>query len=60
MGNLRVLFGILSLAVLIVAAAGRAGAQDNAPLAYPHDIVILVTHSSPGGGSDVFLRQMMR
>lgn len=60
MGNLRVLFGILSLAVLIVAAAGSAGAQDNAPLAYPHDIVILVTHSSPGGGSDVFLRQMMR
>ena len=27
------------------------------PAAYPHRVVTLVTHSSPGGGSDVFLRQ---
>ena len=28
--------------------------------AYPHEIVTLVTHSSPGGGSDVFLRELAR
>ncbi|WP_312793728.1 tripartite tricarboxylate transporter substrate binding protein [Tianweitania sp.] len=30
------------------------------PLAYPHNVVTLVTHSSPGGGSDVFLRELVR
>ncbi len=25
---------------------------------YPHETVTLITHSSPGGGSDVFLRQL--
>ncbi len=28
--------------------------------AYPHDVVTLITHSSPGGGSDVFLRELIR
>jgi putative tricarboxylic transport membrane protein len=27
---------------------------------YPHDVVTLITHSSPGGGSDVFLRELIR
>ena len=27
---------------------------------YPHDVVTLVTHSSPGGGGDVFLRVLAR
>jgi tripartite-type tricarboxylate transporter receptor subunit TctC len=27
---------------------------------YPHDVVRLITHSSPGGGSDVFLRELAR
>ncbi|MBB3949923.1 Bug family tripartite tricarboxylate transporter substrate binding protein [Aureimonas jatrophae] len=27
---------------------------------YPHRTVTLVTHSSPGGGSDVFLRQLVK
>jgi putative tricarboxylic transport membrane protein len=27
---------------------------------YPHKIVTLVTHSSPGGGSDVFLRELVK
>jgi putative tricarboxylic transport membrane protein len=31
-----------------------------APEAYPHRIVTLMTHSSPGGGSDVFLREMTK
>lgn len=36
-----------------VAMAGSATAQQ-----YPVDTVTLITHSSPGGGSDVFLREM--
>jgi tripartite-type tricarboxylate transporter receptor subunit TctC len=35
-----------------------AAAQEK--IAYPTDVVTLVTHSSPGGGSDVFLRDMAR
>ncbi len=31
-----------------------------APASYPHRTVTLITHSSPGGGSDVFLREMSR
>ena len=48
------LAGLASLAVL---SAGDAGAQ---PATYPHQVVTLVTHSSPGGGSDVFLREMSK
>jgi putative tricarboxylic transport membrane protein len=29
-------------------------------LEYPHKVVTLVTHSSPGGGSDIFLREMVK
>jgi putative tricarboxylic transport membrane protein len=36
----------------------RAVAQS--PVDYPHKVVTLVTHSSPGGGSDVFLREMVK
>ena len=43
-------------------AVPAANAPTTAPaaLAYPHRVVTLVTHSSPGGGSDVFLREMVR
>jgi putative tricarboxylic transport membrane protein len=34
--------------------------QGQAGSAYPHDAVTLITHSSPGGGSDVFLRELTR
>ena len=38
-----------------------AAAQDAPePSPYPHDVVTLITHSSPGGGSDVFLRELAR
>lgn len=47
---------VLAMAAL-VAAAPSASAE---PLDYPHDVVTLVTHSSPGGGSDVFLRELVR
>jgi putative tricarboxylic transport membrane protein len=30
------------------------------PAKYPHRAVSLITHSSPGGGSDVFLREMSK
>jgi len=43
---------ILAAAALLVATA--AGAQTP----YPHSRVSLVTHSSPGGGTDLFLREI--
>lgn len=42
--------------VLLMGAAANADAQTK----YPHSTVTLVTHSSPGGGSDVFLRTLGR
>jgi tripartite-type tricarboxylate transporter receptor subunit TctC len=39
------------------ALATSAMAQDK--IAYPADTVTLVTHSSPGGGTDVFLRELI-
>lgn len=54
-GSLRlVLPAALSLAALLTGLP--AGAQPG----YPHRVVTLVTHSSPGGGSDVFLRELAR
>jgi len=40
---------------LFLAVSGMAAAQS-----YPHKTVTLVTHSSPGGGSDVFLRVLAK
>ncbi len=31
-----------------------------AQMSYPHENVTLVTHSSPGGGTDVYLREMIK
>ena len=45
----------VALALLLALLAGGAIAQ-----AYPHRTVTLVTHSSPGGGSDVFLRVLAK
>ncbi|MBC7800543.1 MAG: tripartite tricarboxylate transporter substrate binding protein, partial [Gemmatimonadaceae bacterium] len=44
-------------ALLLAAVALPAAAE---PVAYPHKVVSLVTHSSPGGGSDVFLRELSK
>ena len=46
-----------SLAFALLAMAAGASA---APAKYPHKVVTLVTHSSPGAGGDVFLREMAR
>ena len=50
MRNILVLIAIaaISLTASLAVAAGK----------YPHKTVTLITHSSPGGGSDVFLRQL--
>lgn len=48
---------MLAGATLSLAAQG-AGAQEKVP--YPVDTVTLITHSSPGGGTDVFLREMTK
>lgn len=46
---------LLSIALaLVMGAAVRLDAQSK----YPKNVVMLTTHSSPGGGSDVFLREM--
>jgi tripartite-type tricarboxylate transporter receptor subunit TctC len=47
----------LGLAAAASLSVGPAGAE---PLPYPQKVVTLVTHSSPGGGSDVFLREMSK
>ncbi len=41
-------------------AVSHALAQTPTPVPYPQRIVTLVTHSSPGSGSDVFLRELVK
>ena len=55
LGSLRPVLCALTTLVL-VAGSLMVRAQDS----YPHRVVTLVTHSSPGGGSDVFLRELAR
>ncbi|MGQ0675565.1 MAG: hypothetical protein ACT4N4_05695, partial [Rhodospirillales bacterium] len=47
---------LASLAAALLAIPQAAWAQAK----YPISTVTLVTHSSPGGGSDVFLREMIK
>lgn len=50
--------GLRAAAIAVAAictAGGAVSAQD-----YPHDVVTLVTHSREGGGTDVFLREMVK
>jgi putative tricarboxylic transport membrane protein len=51
--------GFLSLAVFC-GVAQFATAQSKPAVSYPQSQVTLVTHSSPGGGSDVFLRELVK
>ncbi len=52
---------VIAASVVLVAVAALAPDRANSePAAYPHKVVTLVTHSSPGGGSDVFLREMTK
>lgn len=49
--------GIAAACLLLVGQAGPSAAQT---VKYPVQNVTLVTHSSPGGGSDVFLRELVK
>jgi tripartite-type tricarboxylate transporter receptor subunit TctC len=49
----REFFGVAGAALLLAVASAKAGQAK-----YPKSVVMLATHSSPGGGSDVFLREM--
>src|SRR5262245_17424666 len=55
-----------AIAALLLAASSAASAaaapatQATGLIPYPQKIVTLVTHSSPGAGSDVFLREMIK
>lgn len=51
-------FGRLTAAA--IGAVALPAISRAAPMAYPHKVVTLITHSSPGGGSDVFLREMSK
>lgn len=48
----RVAVGVAAVAVVGVAVTAYAQSK------YPKDVVTLATHSSPGGGSDIFLREI--
>jgi putative tricarboxylic transport membrane protein len=63
----RFMFGSAALAAgLALPASARAAAAATPaappviPLPYPHRVVTVVTHSSPGAGSDVLLREMLK
>src|SRR5688572_6277738 len=45
------------LPIIVTAVAGYVHTAD-AQTRYPKNVLTLMTHSSPGGGSDVFLREM--
>ena len=49
-----------ALAFAAAAFAGLTQAQAQEKIPYPVKVVKLITHSSPGGGSDVFLRDMAK
>src|SRR6185295_17345792 len=58
---MRGFFRTLTLAAVVTAfAMSETCAQTSAPLPYPQKTVTLVTHSSPGSGSDVFLRELVK
>lgn len=52
--------GTALLAGLVLLATVPAVAQTPAKLPYPVKLVTLVTHSTPGAGSDVVLREMIK
>lgn len=51
---------LLLLAGTFVSGIGLSDSASADKLAYPQKVVTLVTHSSPGGGSDVFLRELSK
>lgn len=54
------IFKTITILLAAVLTSATAMAAAPAPAKYPHKVVTLVTHSSPGAGGDVFLREMAR
>lgn len=52
--------GLKAAAAALVTAGLTFAAAPSTAADYPLDTVTLVTHSSPGGGTDVFLREMVK
>jgi len=50
----------LAAGLALPVSARAAAAPAVTPLPYPHRVVTVVTHSSPGAGSDVLLREMLK
>ncbi|HXJ01997.1 MAG TPA: tripartite tricarboxylate transporter substrate binding protein [Micropepsaceae bacterium] len=46
--------------IMAVGAASISAAAAQTPIPYPQRVVTLVTHSTPGSGSDVFLRELAK
>ena len=51
---------MMAAGAMVVGALSWTNSAFAQPAEYPHKVVTLVTHSSPGGGSDVFLREMSK
>jgi tripartite-type tricarboxylate transporter receptor subunit TctC len=54
----RAVSGLAAMVALLGASPARAQADQPAP--YPQRVVTLVTHSTPGSGSDIFLRELSK
>lgn len=48
------------LGVALVGAACAISSAQAVPVPYPQKVVTLVTHSTPGSGSDIFLRELAK
>jgi putative tricarboxylic transport membrane protein len=51
---------LVPIAGLVAGLSLAASDATSAEIDYPHDTVTLITHSSPGGGTDVFLREVIK
>src|SRR5713226_9347024 len=56
-GNLARILTVSAVAAMVTLVAPSSGYAQSK---YPRHTVTLVTHSSPGGGSDVFIRELIR
>jgi putative tricarboxylic transport membrane protein len=55
---MKIHLALTHLAAMAALATLALGAQAQTPAPYPQSRVTLVTHSSPGGGTDLFLREL--